>query len=86
MYTLHSHPGAKKESKVIKKCVCNLREFACYTTVILAQPRVSRLRAGVVYVAFAGPAGPAERTLDPGFSNAGFARTPPEIAPTLRGI
>ena len=28
----------------------NLREFACHTTVILAQPRGSRLRADVVYV------------------------------------
>ena len=27
-----------------------MREFACHTTVILAQPRVSRLRAGVIYV------------------------------------
>ena len=27
-----------------------MREFACHTTVILAQPRVSRLRAAVVYV------------------------------------
>ena len=35
----------------------NLREFACHTTVILAQPRVSRLRAAVVYVAFRGMTG-----------------------------
>ena len=28
----------------------NLREFACHTTVILAQPRVSRLRAAAGYV------------------------------------
>ena len=37
----------------------NLREFACHTTVILAQPRVSRLRAAVVYVDSSGMVGHA---------------------------
>ena len=52
-----------------------LREFACRTAIILAQPRVSRLRAAVVYVLSRGCAG---RIPDPGLPNAGFARAPPK--------
>ena len=43
------------------------------TTVILAQPRVSRLRAAAGYVDHRGKPG---RIPDPAFSNAGFARAP----------
>ena len=64
----------------------HLREFACYTTVILAQPRVSRLRAAAAYVDHR--ASRADRGIrgNPGFSNANIFRRPPQIAPTLRGI
>ena len=44
------------------------------TTVILAQPRVSRLRADAVYV---DRSGSVRGTLDPGFSSARLARGPP---------
>ena len=44
------------------------------TTVILAQPRVPRLRAAVVYVDHRQIAG---RTVDPGFCSARFTRRPP---------
>ena len=48
------------------------------TTVILAQPRVSRLRADAVYVDRRGSTG---RTVDPGFSSARLARRPPKNRP-----
>ena len=51
-----------------------------HTTVILAQPRVSRLRAAVGYVDYCRSRG---RTLDPGFAFRTFARAPPKIAPNL---
>ena len=61
-----------------------LREFALHTTVILAQPRVSRLRADVIYVddlagfgrVCQGWAGFGIRG-NPGFSNAGIFWGPP---------
>ena len=67
--------------------IYNLREFACHTTVILAQPRVSRLRADVIYVDSRGMVGHAWAWLgirgNPGFSNANIFRRPPKIAPNL---
>ena len=51
------------------------------TSVILAQPRVPRLRAAVVYVDSPGFAGIRRRTLDPGFCSARFARGPPKNRP-----
>ena len=57
------------------------------TTVILAQPRVPRLRADVVYVASVGlESGLNRRTLDPGFLSLRISRAPPKIAVTVRGI
>ena len=65
----------------------NLREFACHTTVILAQPRVSRLRAAAIYVHSSGMLGQRWAWLgirgNPGFSNANIFRRPPKIAPNL---
>ena len=56
------------------------------TTVILAQPRVSWLRADAVYVDRRGCAGPPGRIPDPGLPNAGFARAPPKITATDNGF
>ena len=53
------------------------------TTVILAQPRVSRLRADAVYVDRRGSPG---RTVDPGFASARFARRPPKNRPNLSHV
>ena len=48
------------------------------TTVILAQPRVSQLRAAAGYVHWRSF---AERIPDPGFCSPGFARGPPKNRP-----
>ena len=50
------------------------------TTVILAQPRVSRLRADVVYV---DRSGSGRRTVDRGKAFGRISRAPPKIAPNL---
>ena len=63
------------------------------TSVILAQPRVSRLRAAAGYVDRRGSPGLAGahrgfagRIPDPGLPNAGFARAPPKITATDSGF
>ena len=58
--------------------IYDLREFACHTTVILAQPRGPRLRADAVYVASPGSTGLRRANSEiHGFQMVFLARRPP---------